>query len=83
MKEYYLQQINTCERQIALARVGYMQRVSRLADELKTATSEEGIHNIIKELVLEEDALNSLKASLEYNQESYRKEVEKEGKING
>ncbi len=79
MKEYYLEQINVCERQIALAKVGYMQRVSCLADELKNAKSIETIHGIIKELVLEEDALNSLKASLKYNQEAYREEVEKEG----
>ena len=78
MKTFYLQQVNVCERQIALAKVGYMQRVSRLADELKTATSEERIHEIIKELVLEEDALNSLKGSLEYNREAYQKEIEKE-----
>lgn len=38
MKEYYLEQIATAEKQVAFARVGYMQNVNRLADNLKSAS---------------------------------------------
>lgn len=50
MKEYYLEQIATAEKQVAFARVGYMQNVNRLADNLKNANEEE-IDKIIDELV--------------------------------
>lgn len=82
MKEYYLEQIATAEKQVAFARVGYMQNVNRLADNLKNANEEE-IDKIIDELVAGKDAYNELKRTLDWNQDYYRKEVEKEISNNG
>lgn len=82
MKEYYLERIAIVEKQITFARVGYMQNVNRLADKLKNA-SEEETDKIIDELVAGKDAYNDMKKSLEYNQDDYRKEVEKEIANNG
>lgn len=82
MKEYYLEQIATTEKQVAFARVGYMQNVNRLADKLKSA-SEEETDKIIDELVAGKDAYNELKRTLDWNQDYYRKEVEKEISNNG
>lgn len=82
MKEYYLEQIATTEKQVAFVRVGYMQNVNRLADKLKSA-SEEETDKIIDELVAGKDAYNELKRTLDWNQDYYRKEVEKEISNNG
>lgn len=82
MKEYYLERIAVIEKQIAFARVGYMQNINRLADKLKSASEEEA-DKIIDELVAGKNAYNDMKESLEYNQKNYRKEVEKEIANNG
>lgn len=82
MKEYYLERIAVIEKQIAFARVGYMQNINRLADKLKSASEEEA-DKIIGELVAGKNAYNDMKESLEYNQNDYRKEVEKEISNNG
>ncbi len=82
MKGYYLERIAVIEKQIAFARVGYMQNINRLADKLKSA-SEEETDKIIDELVAGKNAYNDMKESLEYNQNDYRKEVEKEIANNG
>ena len=47
------------------------------------SAKESEVDGIVKELVSINKAYNELKKDLEINQESYRKEVEKEGKING
>ena len=77
-----MEQIATAEKQVAFARVGYMQNVNRLADNLKSANEEE-IDKIIDELVAGKDAYNELKRTLDWNQDYYRKEVEKEISNNG
>lgn len=59
-----------------------MQNVNRLADKLKSA-SEEETDKIIDELVAGKDAYNELKRTLDWNQDYYRKEVEKEISNNG
>lgn len=82
MKGYYLERIAVLEKQIAFARVGYMQNINRLEDKLKSA-SEEETDKIIDELVAGKNAYNDMKESLEYNQNNYRKEVEKEIANNG
>lgn len=82
MKGYYLERIAVIEKQIAFARVGYMQNINHLADKLKSA-SEEETDKIIDELVAGKNAYNDMKESLEYNQNDYRKEVEKEIANNG
>lgn len=82
MKGYYLERIAVIEKQIAFARVGYMQNINRLADKLKSA-SEEETDKIIDELVAGKNAYNDMKESLKYNQNDYRKEVEKEIANNG
>lgn len=82
MKEFYLERINTLEIQIGLAREGYLQKKVELGKALVSAKEGE-VDSIVKELVSINKAYNELKKDLESNQESYRKEVEKEGKING
>lgn len=82
MKEFYLERINTLEIQIGLAREGYLQKKVELGKALASAKESE-VDGIVKELVSINKAYNELKKDLESNQESYRKEVEKEGKING
>lgn len=82
MKEFYLERINTLEIQIGLAREGYLQKKVELGKAL-TFAKESEVDGIVKELVSINKAYNELKKDLESNQESYRKEVEKEGKING
>jgi hypothetical protein len=80
MKNYYLGRIRLLERQIELAKVGFMQSVDHLADSLKVATEGE-VGAIVKELVAEEHAYNELKGDLEFAREKYREEVEKEGGV--
>ena len=82
MKEFYLERINTLEIQIGLAREGYLQKKVELGKALASAKESE-VDGIVKELVSINKAYTELKKDLESNQESYRKEVEKEGKING
>ena len=82
MKEFYLERINTLEIQIGLAREGYLQKKVELGKAL-TSAQESEVDGIVKELVSVNKAYNDLKKDLETTQESYRKEVEKEGKING
>lgn len=78
MKNYYLEQIRLNEKQIALAKVGFMQSVKNSAERLKNATEQEAIE-IIKDLVANEKAYTAMKEVLKYNQEQYENAVESKG----
>ena len=78
MKNYYLEQIRLNEKQIALAKVGFMQSVKNSAERLKNATEQEVIE-IIKDLAANEKAYTAMKEVLKYNQEQYENAVESKG----
>ena len=74
MKDYYLEQANRLEKQIAFATVGYEQEIKDIAKELAVCPISE-VEKVTKRLTSVNEAMKSLKEDYERNIEYYRNEA--------
>lgn len=82
MIQYYLEQARKVEKQLAFAKVGYLNEVREVASLLKDCPLED-VEMHTKRLVEATDAIKELESTYEYNLKAYRDEVEREAKKNG
>lgn len=82
MIQYYLEQSRKSEKQLAFAKVGYLNEVREVASLLKDCPLE-AVEKHTKRLVEANDAIKELESTYEYNLKAYRDEVEREVKKNG
>lgn len=84
MKDYYLEQANRLETQIAFAKVGYEQEVKAIAKELSECPIAE-VEKVTKRLVGANEAIKALEDDYKITVEYYRNEALKceGGKNNG
>lgn len=82
MIQYYLEQARKVEKQLAFAKVGYLNEVREVANLLKDCPLED-VEKHTKRLVEATDAIKELESTYEYNLKAYRDEVEREAKKNG
>ena len=74
MKDYYLEQANRLETQIAFAKVGYEQAVKAIAKELAECTIAE-VEKVTKGLVRANEAIKALEDGYKRTVEYYRNEA--------
>lgn len=74
MKDYYLEQANRLETQIAFAKVGYEQEVKAVAEELAECSIAE-VEKVTKRLVRANEAIKALEDDYKRNVEYYRNEA--------
>ena len=74
MKDYYLEQANRLETQIAFAKVGYEQAVKAIAKELAECTIAE-VEKVTKRLVRANEAIKALEDDYTRTVEYYRNEA--------
>lgn len=82
MIQYYLEQARKVEKQLAFAKVGYLNEVREVASLLKDCPLED-VETHTKRLVEATDTIKELESTYEYNLKAYRDEVEREAKKNG
>ena len=82
MIQYYLEQARKVEKQLAFAKVGYLNEVREVASLLKDCPLED-VEKHTKRLVEANDAIKELESTYEYHLKTYRDEVEMEAKKNG
>lgn len=82
MIQYYLEQARKVEKQLAFAKVGYLNEVREVARLLKNCPLED-VEKHTKRLVEANDAIKELESTYEYHLKTYRDEVEMEAKKNG
>lgn len=74
MKDYYLEQANRLETQIAFAKVGYGQEVKAIAKELAECPIVE-VEKVTKRLVRANEAIKALEDDYKRTVEYYRNEA--------
>ena len=74
MKDYYLEQANRLETQIAFAKVGYEQEVKAIAKELAECSIAE-VEKVTKRLVRANEAIKALEDDYTETVEYYRNEA--------
>ena len=74
MKDYYLEQANRLETQIAFAKVGYEQEVKAIAKELAEWPITE-VEKVTKRLVRANEAIKALEDDYKRTVEYYRNEA--------
>lgn len=74
MKDYYLEQANRLETQIAFAKVGYEQEVKAIAKKLAECPITE-VENVTKRLVRANEAIKALEDDYKRTVEYYRNEA--------
>ena len=74
MKDYYLEQANRLETQIAFAKVGYEQEVKAIAKELSECPIAE-VEKVTKRLVGANEAIKALEDDYTRTVEYYRNEA--------
>lgn len=74
MKDYYLEQANRLETQIAFAKVGYEQEVKAIAKELSECPITE-VEKVTKRLVRANEAIKALENDYKKTVEYYRNEA--------
>ena len=74
MKDYYLEQANRLETQIAFAKVGYEQEVKAIAKELAEGPITE-VEKVTKRLVRANEAIKALEDDYKRSVEYYRNEA--------
>lgn len=74
MKDYYLEQANRLEMQIAFAKVGYEQEVKAIAKELAECPITE-VEKVTKRLVRANEAIKALEDDYKRTVEYYRNEA--------
>ena len=71
MKQYYLEQANTKETQLKMAKVGYLSRIRELGLKLASCTVKES-YEISKELTELVEAYQELEGEYDYNVKHYQ-----------
>lgn len=76
MLDYYKNELEVTEMQVALAKEGYKRKINRMADSLKNASVEQA-ERIIDDIRFAKKALSELETHRDYLKKTYQEEYDK------